>query len=173
MNFEVSKEKQEEGASKFLKVSMKITYTKEMVTKLSLAIVGTVALLGLLAYLDKKMRTFYMIFMGIFALLIATIFLIAFVSYKKNKDKKVELNIERVKHDYTDKITLIAEFKNGSVEQSEYTYDSIKKMVDGYGFIYLVLSNNVAIIVDKEVIDIQEFKAFIKNKNKQIEEIVI
>lgn len=173
MKFEVTKERQEEGVRGVTEAFIKMNYNKKTISNLIFLILFLLACFGIMAWLDEELRKIAIVGIAIILITIPTIIVITKISLKKSKNQKMELNIEKVEHEYEDKITLVAYLKNGSIDKSEHAYSDVKKMVERENFIYLFLANNTAIVVDKLVINVEEFKQFIKGKNTNIEEIIL
>lgn len=173
MKFEVSKERHEVGVRGVTEAFIKMNYHKKTIKKIISLIFFLLVCFAVMIWLDQGTRIFGIIGVSIITLAVPTIFVTTKISLNKSKNQKIELNIEKVEQEYEEKIILVAHLKNGSKEKSEYSYEELNKMVEKGEYIYLFLNNNIAIVVDKLVINVEEFKQFIKNKNSTVEEIVL
>lgn len=126
-----------------------------------------IALCLLLPGLIQFLSLFVFFLLGVTLIITGVIFLNVFISKKKVEKN----NITKVEILFEDKISIITHLTNGSFDNSQYSYENIKKIIEKKEYFYLFLNDNVAIPIYKgEKLDRKEFIDFMVNKNIVVKE---
>lgn len=164
MNFEMNGEEYLNGVRNFIKVYYKEelkrgTLKKTIKTYVICLIILFALLLIMPGLSDLIMLVVYFILIvsGLMASVIGISILIA-------KKKTLKNNIVKVEQTYDDKIIVKAYMENGSVDEAQYNYKDVKKVVETREFFYLFLNDNLAFPL-KKYNNRNEFIEYIQNKN--------
>lgn len=161
-----------EGARKYASVIYKRQFkTKNLISMILIVSLSVVCLLlsRLMVPEMKKVIDMFFILIGSAIIFVVLYITLICITYKK---RKYNFKIVNVDFEFEEKLGVISNFKNGSINKVEYNYSDIKEIIDSKEFFYLILKNKIAYTLAKESVESKaEFVEFIKNRNIGIIEV--
>lgn len=170
MRVEINGEDYSNAVKDFLKVYYKeeLKYGSLRRTIKTYAICLTILIVFCLTFQSLKEIFLMVIYLllGMVVLISGFILLTIFINNKK-KDK---INIDKVEQVFEDKIYINVYLKSGGIENTQYHYSDLKKVVEGKESFYLFLNDSLALPVVKKDIDREKFIKLMFEKNIVVKE---
>lgn len=172
MNIEVDLKKYEELLKDFSVVFSKRNLKKGGILKLTMFMIGLLAILVAGRFIFEEYQKLYDILIIVVLALPLLMLVMMLLMYILAKKRKVKVNIAQLNYSFTEKIECNVKFINGSETKTEYNYEDIKEVIETNKGYYMFLENNMALIIGKDdVTDVDAFKQLLASKNIKIEAI--